>query len=496
MIIKRRVYVALIFILIIVLVGCTEKAVQVPTLIVDDFNDMDLDRIDHYKIDVDFDPANKVYSANQKITYYNNTGVELEEIYFHLYPNAFKSPETTPLLFHNQTLLKEEYISGYIEIEKIKIGKKEVDFKIGGMGDTILKLTLPNILKLDEKVNIDIEYIVKLPINVDRFGFGEDVFNFGNWYPIACVYDDTGWNLDPYYNIGDPFYSNISNYYVTITLPKDIIVAASGNILFEKIKGDKKTYTIEGKLIRDFAWVASPNFLIRESKVEDTIIKVYAMEDKPDMADYTIEIGEDSIKIFNRLFGKYPYGVYSIVMTEFPTGMEYPGIVFINKDYYSPHFKDPLEKVIVHETAHQWWYGVVGNDQIDEAWLDEALATYSEVIYINNKYGEEEGENYYNYTCEMPYEYGKDYIISEKIKKPLSDFDGWEDYGLLVYVKGAVFLNGIKEDFGMETLYDILNKYYNTYKFNNGTTEGFLKICEEVTNTSFKEKADIWLYGK
>ncbi|MCF6466555.1 M1 family metallopeptidase [Clostridium sp. Cult2] len=495
--IKRGISIILIFALAFIIVGCSERDTQVPTLIVDDYNGIDLNMIDHYKIDVEFNPNNKAYSANQEVIYVNNTGIDLDEIYFHLYPNAYKSVETAPILFNNQTLSKEDYIPGYMEIEKIMIGKREVDFKIGGTGDTILKLILPKIIEPKEKINIEFVFNVKLPTVGDRFGLGEDVFNFGNWYPIACVYDETGWNLDPYYSLGDPFYSNISNYNVTITTTKDMVVAASGNILWEKVKGEKKTYKMEGKLIRDFAWVASPNFLVSETEIEGTIIKLYAMENSPVIANYALEVGKDCIEIFNRLYGKYPYGVYSIVMTEFPTGMEYPSIVFINKDYYNFCFKDPLEKVIVHETAHQWWYGVVGNDQIDEAWLDESLATYSEAIYMNNRYGEEEGENYYNYTCEMPYEYGKDYIVTEAIiRKPLSNFHSWEDYGLLVYVKGAMFLNDIKEDFGIEVLYDILNRYYNTYKFYNATTDNFIETCEEVTNTSFQERVDKWLYGK
>jgi len=176
--------------------------------------------------------------------------------------------------------------------------------------------------------------------------------------------------------------------------------------------------------------------------------------------------------------------------------MEYPSIVFINKDYYKPNLKDPLEKVVVHETAHQWWYGIVGNDQIDEAWLDESLATYSETLYIIHKYGDKEGENYFNYTCQMPYDYGKSYIESDVVVKPLSKFHSWEDYGLLVYVKGAIFLNEIKKDFGMATLIQILNRYYDTYRFKIARTEDFLRICEEVTNSSFKEKAQLWLYGR
>lgn len=493
---RKRLFIIFLVIVTIIITSCARDQTEYSTLIVDDFNGIDLENINHYEIKVDFSPESKAYSVEQKVIYVNNTKEELKEIYFHLYPNAYKRLETAPILFDEKTLPRG-YTPGYIDIEELQINNRDVDFKIQGQGDTILKINLPSSLKPKEDIEIYFKYKGNLPLNIDRFGYGERVYNFGNWYPIACVYDDDGWNLDPYYNLGDPFYSDVANYSVKITVPKDMVIASSGNIKHERIKGDKKTYTIEGKIIRDFAWVASFDFLIKEAYIGDTVVKIYALEDNENMATFASEVGTESIEIFNRLFGKYPYGVYSIVMTEFPTGMEYPGIVFINKDYYKENSKDALEQVIVHETAHQWWYGVVGNDQVDEAWLDESLATYSEVIYIYNRYGKAQAENYYNYTCEMAYEYGKVYLGDDiGIKKSLDKFNGWNDYGILVYTRGAMFLNEVKDNFGMETLYDILSKYYDTYRFHHGNTEGFIKICEDITDTSFEELADEWIYNE
>ena len=490
---RKYKYIILALTFLFLLTSCA-KDISYSTLVVDDFNGVNLDSVNSYELDVVFDPESKTYQVTQEVVYFNNSEDKLSQIYFHLYPNAYKSLETAPILFH-QNVLSKGYAPGYIDIEKLTVNGKEVDFSIEGKGSTILKIDLPEELDPHEKVEIYFEYMGKLPKNIDRFGYGENVFNFGNWYPIACVYDDTGWNLDPYYSLGDPFYSHVSNYQVKITVPKDMIVAASGNIKKQIVNRGKKTYYIEGKLIRDFAWVASFDFVVEELKVGDTILKLYALEDNSYLADFSLEVGRKSLEIFNNLFGKYPYGVYSIVMTEFPTGMEYPSIVFINKDYYNENSKYYLEQVIVHETAHQWWYAVVGNDQIDEAWLDESLAAYSEIIYMYHVYGKDRAENYYQYNYEMPYIYAKDYLkMDVGIKKPLSEFEGWDDYGLLVYTKGAVFLNTIKEDFDMETLCHILNNYYESYRFLISTTEDFIKICEEVTETSFHERAYEWIY--
>lgn len=480
--------------LVLLLTSCN-IASKIPTLVVDDYNGINMNMINKYEIEVEFNPINKSYSAYQKVTYVNSTGNKLDEVYFHLYPNAYKKVETAPILF-NEDALSKGYVPGYIEIEEIKVEGEKAKYSIEGQGDTILKIDLLSPLENEKKIEIEFKYEGRLPLNIDRFGYGEDVFNFGNWYPIACVFDETGWNLDPYYSLGDPFYSDIANYDVKINVPEEIIVASSGNIIREKKDKDKKTYHIEGKLIRDFAWVASEDFFVMESYAGDTLVKLYALEEDEVAAKIAMDAGINSLELFNSLFGKYPYGVYSIVMTEFPTGMEYPGIVFINKEYYDKNYEDYLEQVIVHETAHQWWYGVVGNDQIDEAWLDETLATYSEVIYIHNVYGEGAGKDYYRYYCQLPYQYMIDKIeTDEVIIKSLKDFNNWDEYGLLVYTKGAMFINSIKEDFGMDTLYEILREYFNRYRFHFGTTDGFIKVCEEVTNSNFQEKLNKWIYG-
>ena len=496
---KRKISTFLIIVLSlsIILSGCLVSNSTHETLITNDYNDLKVDKLNNYKIEVEFNPREKNYIGKQVITYVNNTDSNLKNIFIHLYPNAFKSKETAPFLDDDfEKIYNGKYEPGFIDLNKVMINKKDVNYEIQGHGDTILKIEPNSALKPNEKLDIYLEYKVKLPSAQDRFGYGEDTFNFGNWYPIVSVYDENGWNTDPYYNIGDPFYSDISNYEVKITVPKNIIVASSGNILDEKIKGDKKTYNIEGKLIRDFAWVASEYFTVEEREVEGVKIKNYFLGGDSDIKKFVGDVSENSIRTFNKLFGKYPYGNYSVVATDFSGGMEYPGLVFIGREYYSEFEKDFLEKVIAHETGHQWWYGVVGNNQVEEAWLDESLTTYSEIVYLDEIYGEEIGKehyedmkNYYDYMQES-------YKFEEVVVKSLEDFNNWNDYGALVYYRGAMFLDEIKKDFGKETLYDILDKYYNKYKFYNAKTEDFIKVCEEVTGTSFEKRVYKWLYKR
>lgn len=480
------------------LMGCKDgKQLNADSLTNKSLNGTNESKLNNYKIEVDLNTDDMSYTGKQNISYVNNTDIDLEEVYFHLYPNAFRTLEDAPVLFNTgENIEALSYIPGNIEIQEVSSKKENLKWNIEGDKDTILHIKLKEPIEKGESIELYLGYKVKLPTTKDRFGYHDKGINLGNWYPIACVYDKNGWNLDPYYKVGDPFYSETSNYQVSITTPKEMIVASSGNIVSEEVKGDRKTYNIEGELLRDFAWVASKEFTVKEKIVDDILIKLYSINDDLDLINRALDMGEKSIKTFNSIFGKYPYGQYSIVITEFPSGMEYPTIVFISDDFSENYLQDTLEKVIVHETAHQWWYGLVGNDQVDEAWLDEGLATYSEVIYINEIYGKKLGKDYYDQNIRLGYEYAVEYLgENEVVNKTLSEFIGWDDYGLLVYTRGAMFIDRINEEFGEEVLFKILKSYYEKYKFHIATTEDFIKICEEVTNTSFEPLVKEYLNG-
>ncbi|KXG75228.1 M1 family metallopeptidase [Thermotalea metallivorans] len=475
-------------------------SLQSKTLIVEDTNGVDVRKVNNYHIDVQFYPEEARLETKQIVDYINNEDVPLEEIYFHLYPNAFQKEDTVPFLFDDfQRAYPNGFQPGFIEIKAVAVDGKGADYQILGEQATILKVKLDQPLLVGKRAKIAMDYMVKLPPAQERFGYGNDTFNFGNWYPIAAVYDGTGWNLDPYYAIGDPFYSDVSNYEVIIHTPKEITVAASGNILKDEIQDDKRIWKIEATLMRDFAWVAGKKFEVVEKNVEGTILKMYFIKDenvKEEIKAFATMVGEDALRVFNKIYGKYPYGQYSVVQTNFPSGMEYPGIVFIGKEFYNDYSREYLEIVIVHETAHQWWYGVVGNDEIDEAWLDESLTSYSEVVYAMEMFGEEEGQNYQKAYNEGEYHDAIDSIQDKTILKSLDQFEGWDDYGPLVYNRGAMFLNHLYDRYGKEKLYQALKEYYQRYRFKIATTADFQKVCQEIFGEDMEPVFRQWLYGQ
>ena len=252
----------LLIIFTLTLTGCEqEDAIASDILIHKDLNGIDIEKLNQYDIEVDLDYDNKAYISKQYTTYVNNTEKTIGEIYFHIYPNAFKSLDTSPILLKEKIKDPLNYNNGYIEFINISRDNKVLDYKTIGEDNTILNIKLDEPLLKEQKVNIYMEYNVKLPSSMDRFGYGDRTINLGNWYPILCVYDEDGWNLDPYYSIGDPFYSNLANYNISIKTEKDVVIASSGNIISETIIDNKKVYDIQGR--RKSRWHYHKTILFR-----------------------------------------------------------------------------------------------------------------------------------------------------------------------------------------------------------------------------------------
>ncbi len=347
--------------------------------------------LNKYIMDVIFDDESKRLMCNQNVEYVNNTNIALDKIYFHIYPNAFSKKEFAPF---EKDEMNQAYPNGfnegYIDIKNVLNNNNKLEYEIKGEKNDLLEVKIGRQLKPGEKISIDMKFNVKIPNSEGRFGYGENTINITNWFPIACVHDDRGWNLKSYEAVGDPFYSDTSNFYVKLLIPRKYKVGCTGNIISEKSDSEKVFYEIQAKKVRDFAFILSDKFKIKKDTYKGVNINTYNLNEK--LSTEVTKIAKDSISIFSNLFGEYPYDTYSVIASDFYIGgMEYPTLVMIDQSLYNEKDKFLLEYVIAHETAHQWWYSVIGNDEISEPWLDEALTEYSTVLYFEEKYGKEVG---------------------------------------------------------------------------------------------------------
>lgn len=443
-----------------------------------------------YRISAVFDPKQAKLSCMQAVEYRNIHYVEFDKLYFHLYPNAFRYEERVPFFDdEKQEAYPNGFSPGWIDIQQVMVNGKPVEFSIGGYSNDILCISLETPLKPGQKVKIDMVYIVKLPNCIGRFGYGQHTFNVTNWYPIACVYDHTGWNIDPYYPVGDPFYSDVANYQVEVKVPSGYTIAATGKAIQERVEGDHKVLEFKALAVRDFAWIASKDFEVVSRSIDGITVYSYFLRGNRSGGEKALDCAAAAIEIFNRRFGRYPYSHLAVVQADFFVGgMEYPCLVMIDKNLYSQG-QQWLEYVTVHETVHQWWYAVVGNDQIDEAWLDEGLTEYSTILYYEDRYGEDVAKQVYDRVivdgrCSYLQNY---YAQGSKhtIAQPIYRFTDWLTYDVVVYGKGASMFDDLRRAAGHQKFYAILQRYYEDNKFKNATVVQLIKACEEVTGKSW-----------
>jgi hypothetical protein len=432
--------------------------------------------ISRYDIEVIFNPDEKTLSACQKITVKNNCERELDELYFHIYPNAYKTKESAPFpKSEMEPAYPNGFSSGRINIKKIISEDVETQYDVD---DTILKVRMSKPMIPGQQVNIEIQFDDILPNCLGRYGYGETTINLANWYPILCVYDENGWNTDPYYEVGDPFYSDIAQYEVSIKIPGKYIIAATGTLVDKVENNGWVTWRFKAGPVRDFALVASKQFNLAEEMVGSTRITSFFHKNDEESGKQALAYASKAISFFNDYFGEYPYDNFAVVSCDFFIGgMEYPNLVMIGRQFYS--LGQILEYIVVHETAHQWWYGIVGNNQIKEAWLDEALTEYSTVLYYENVYDKKTGERVYNDFILNPYQF---YEISRSpgpILRHLSQFKDWIEYDAVVYLRGAIMLKDLEYRMGKVKLRDALSYYFKANAFKNATTKERLKELEE-----------------
>ena len=460
---RRRLFIIILSLLIIV--GCLIRNF-ILTNERETFTLQDIKNRNEYTIDVIYDDETNRILCNETLDYINNTKTTLDKIYLHIYPNAFCEEKLVPFEKNEMDrAYPNGFNEGYIDIKNVLQGGNKSKYKIIGEKNDILEIKLDKLLRQGEKINIDLKYNVKLPNCLGRFGYGDNTVNVTNWFPIACVYDDNGWNLKSYEAVGDPFYSDTSNFNVKILAPSKYKLATTGNIKEQKTDTEKNLYTIEGKMVRDFAFILSDKFVVSKTNYKNISINTYNLNE--DMSKEAVNVAKSSIDIFSKLFGDYPYDTYSVVASDFFIGgMEYPMLVMIDESLYNKENKFLLEYVIAHETAHQWWYSVIGNDEISEPWLDEALTEYSTVLYFEEKYGKETGDKLIK-TMEVQTRNFK----ANDMFKATTDYKDSSEYSLSVYTKGAVVFDKIRKEVGDEVFFNTLREYYSTYKFKkvNGT---------------------------
>lgn len=422
---------------------------------------------------IDCSLEGNVLSATEKFTYYNDTETAINELKFNLYGNAFRDgAKYSPIddrykhkCYYNGQSFGSMTVLGVTDEKELAL-----DFSICGEDENVLSVRLNEEVYPQERVEVVIEYRLTLAEVISRTGVTPNTVNLGNFYPVLCARDESGFYECNYYSLGDPFYSDAADYEVCVTLDNEFVVAASGKRISSETNGNSKSVKYRIENARSFAMSVSKQFEAITVSSDETEITYYFYQDETPQD--SVMAAARAVELFAKKFGEYPYSDFTVVQTPFNEGgMEYASLVFVSAELE----KAEREEVIVHETAHQWWQSAVGNNEIENGFLDEGLAEYSVVLFYENypEYGitreqaVKSGEDSYHAFCSV-----FDKLFGEVntcMTRSLKDFSGEYEYVNIAYIKGFLMHEYLRQTIGDEKYFEGLKRYYREFAFKNAT---------------------------
>jgi hypothetical protein len=418
-----------------------------------------------YHIAIDMDDSLTQITGRQTVYYTNEEDVNLDEVYFHLHANLLDGSIRVSDLFVDGVPIEPELIEG----------------------DTAMRIPLGKTLQPGKPAVIDMRFETFVPTDIGRnygvLAYYAGTLALAHFYPMLAVYDHMGWNTTPAVVQGDITYSDAAFYLVEATAPADLTIVAAGVEIAREEKGDRQVVRFAAGPARDFFLSASPDYRFVSRTIGETTLNSYAPEGLQDGAEFALHVAAAALETFNGMFGEYPYTELDIVTT--PTsalGIEYPGIIVGTVNMYDLEAGADsgvpvtaiLESTTAHEVAHQWFYNVVGNDQLDEPWLDEALVSYLTYRYFLEQHGKGGGEGYFG-ALESRWDRANREAIP--IGQPVAAYVGLE-YGAIVYGRGAVFVRELEEVMGRETFDAFLRDYVAQFAWEIATATAFRELAE------------------
>jgi hypothetical protein len=499
-----------------------------------------------YTINVKLNDVKHTLSANESLVYYNNSPDTLKFICFHLWPNAYKD--------NNSALAKQflqqgnrnfyyakEQDRGYIDSLDFKTDDQSLKIEYDKNNPDICKVFLTQALAPGQKTTITTPFKVKIPsASFSRLGHDNQAYYITQWYPKPAVYDASGWNQMPYLDQGE-FYSEYGSFDVSITLPKNYVLAATGDrfdneaeekFLLEKSKATEekiklldsalfkidmsfpksdaefKTVRFKQNNVHDFAWFTDKRYNVLRGEMvlphTKTSVNTWAFftDANLDLWRNAIEYISDATYYYSLWNGDYAYNNVTAVDGTIAAGggMEYPNITIIGET--STAFE--LDMLITHEVGHNWFYGMLGSNERKNAWMDEGINSFNELRYIRTKYPNatlatilgrdstfgllhvnkyKQAHSYY-WLYAMSAKQGEDQACAS-----FSEAFSEMNYGAIVYSKTALLFNYLMDYMG-ENDFDIaMQFYFNQCKFKHPKPADLRKTLEY-----FSEKNLSWFF--
>lgn len=431
-----------------------------------------------YEITAEYAPENRTLAGTAKITY-ENGGDAVSLLKFRLAPNAYRKdalyqPVSTAL--HAAAYYDGESY-GEMVISSVHGARS---WEVMGEDENILYVYLPETLYQGDRVVLDIGFLTKLAAVNHRTGVAAKTVNLGNFYPTLCGVKNGGFYETAYYAEGAPFYTDVADYSLRLTLPKEYAVAVTGGSVVERTLETKKVCVASCASAREFGLTLSRVYKVLEKQVGDNKLVYYHYADETPQA--TLDKAAQAFDYYESAFGGYPYREYSVAETGLCLDYAaYSGLLFL-----SDNLTDGERTVALAEgVARQWWGETVGSDHIENSWQSEGLAAYSAACFFerNTQYGVRRED----LVARALKEYRSCYDVygsvlgrtDTRMTKHLSEFLGGYEYRCIAHDKALVMFDTLRKGVGDKNFFAALKRYYGANRFSMASVGSLVSAFEK-----------------
>ncbi len=447
------------------------------------------ERIASYSIAVSLNPEHKRLSGHETLVWRNSSTENISELQFHLYLNAFRDNRST---FLRGRRARGQDEAGWVNIQSLTTAGGEVltdriEFihpdDDNAEDRTVIRVPLSRPLLPGRTLTLLCDFTAQLPPVIARAGYAGDFFMVGQWFPKIGVYESgRGWNCHQYHP-NTEFFADFGVYDVAITVPDRFIVGATGVRFAQRQNPDgTRTLSYHAEDVHDFAWTASPRFVEVNDTWRHVSLRLLLQPEHLSQAQRYLGSCKAALEFFDRHVGPYPHPVLTIVDPPVSGieagGMEYPTLFTVETTWGMPDGLRLPEIVTVHEFGHQYWQGMVANNEFEEAWLDEGVNQYFESRIMSAVYGEKT-----SFLDLFGFHQGDEELMrrsyvemrNPRIAPPATP--AWKfppgTYGTLTYYKVATALSTLERMIGTAAMDSVLRTYFLRWRFRHPTGRDF-----------------------